>query len=311
MTLYAGIDGGQSSTVAIIADEHGNVLGRGSAGGCDEIGADPASTRLRDALSGALLAAAQQAQLPEARFTSVVAGISGYEGTIYGVAPALNTDALLLVHDTQIAHAGAFGGDHGVIVIAGTGSVAYGTCSEGPPVLIGGWGYLFGDEGSAFWIARRALERAMLDEDAGLRSVLRGPALEHFRRDSLRALSRDVYVNAIPRAQVATFAPLVLSLAAQSDDARFIVSQAADALAALAASCARRLHGNRRVIGVPVQVAFCGGLFEHALFGRRVIAQLADRLPEATVIPARHPPETGALMLAYREVGATIPPGLS
>lgn len=307
MKLYAGIDGGQTSTTAVIADEHGKILGRGSSGGCDEVGADASSGRLRDAINAALRAALHQGQLPATRFASVVAGISGYEGKVYGAPPSIDTDALLLVHDTQTAHAAAFAGAHGVIVIGGTGSVAYGTCSEGPPVMIGGWGYVFGDEGSAFWIARRALERAMLDEDAGLRSPLREPVLQFFKRENLRAVAREVYVNAISRSDLASFAPRVLELAAHFDDALFICSQAADALAALAAAAARRLHGNRRVIGVPVEVAFYGGLFENEDFARRAAVQLDDRLPEATLIQAKRAPEIGALMLAYREAGMPIP----
>ena len=64
MRLFAGIDGGQSSTVAVVADDAGRILGRGAAGAADEIGASKDSTRLRDALQGALAQAVDSARLP-------------------------------------------------------------------------------------------------------------------------------------------------------------------------------------------------------------------------------------------------------
>ena len=159
--LFAGIDAGQSSTTAAIAGSDGTIIARGYAGPADEIGATAESTRLRDALEGALADAIVNAKLdPSSRFDAIVAGISGYEGRIYGAAPRLPSDRVRLVHDSAIAHAGALGGKPGIVVIAGTGSAAYATFADGSAHFEGGWGYLFGDEGSAFWIARSAVSAA-------------------------------------------------------------------------------------------------------------------------------------------------------
>ncbi len=156
MTLFGGIDAGQSGTVAVIGDESGRILGRGEGGAADEIGQDSHSTRLRDALRLAYDHAASAAKLPEgARCARIVAGISGYEGRVYGRAPALPCDELVLLHDAVIAHAGAFAGGPGVAVIAGTGSVAYGRNARGEAVTVGGWGYLFASPRRAFWFSRR------------------------------------------------------------------------------------------------------------------------------------------------------------
>lgn len=145
--LVAGIDGGQSSTVAVIGDKQGTILGRGVAGAADEVGEKSDSTRLRDALRSALEDARHNAALPpNARFAAIVAGISGYEGRIYGSQPDLPTDRLVLLHDAPIAHAGALAGDPGVVVIAGTGSVVYARAQDDRTQTLGGWGYLFGDE---------------------------------------------------------------------------------------------------------------------------------------------------------------------
>ncbi|HVA28534.1 MAG TPA: hypothetical protein VNF68_10160, partial [Candidatus Baltobacteraceae bacterium] len=125
MDYFAGIDAGQSSTTAVIGAADGRVISRGGAGGCDELGARPDSTRLRDALEGALREALRVAQLPETtQLRALVAGISGYDAEPVGAAPRFTAEKTALMHDAPIAHAGAFGGGSGVVVIAGTGSVA-------------------------------------------------------------------------------------------------------------------------------------------------------------------------------------------
>ena len=113
--------------------------------------------RWRRALQSAGLA-------PETHFASIVAGVSGYEGRIFGQAPDLRATRFVMMHDAPVAHAGALGGEPGVVVIAGTGSVVYGTDALRGRT-IGGWGYLFGDEGSAFWLVREALAIMMHAED--------------------------------------------------------------------------------------------------------------------------------------------------
>ncbi len=226
MPYYAGIDGGQSATNAVIGDDSGRILGRGSAGPADEVDQDSASTRLRDALAAALHAASAQANLPpDVRFAGVVAGISGYEGNVFGQPPQLAADALALEHDAPIAHAGALGAGPGVVVIAGTGSVAYAVNESGASAMTGGWGYLFGDEGSAFWLARKALSQAMHDADAGEPNELAQLALQHFDAPSLRALSRAFYSGSISRAHLASFASLDRAICRRLERARRVLCE--------------------------------------------------------------------------------------
>ena len=303
MKLFAGLDGGQSATEAVVADRDGQIIGRGKAGPADEIGQQADSTRLRDAIYGALNAALRDGGLEaDAKFVSIVAGISGYEGRIYGKKPKPNARHFSIVHDASIAHAAALGGRSGITVICGTGASAYGSNENGDEITVGGWGYLFGDQGSGFWIGRRALERVMRDSDAALPSQLRKPLLKHFHRKSEREIARAVYAGEIPRSAVAGFAPRAMELARDGvTDARLIVDQAADALASLAALTARRLYGNKRVLPGPVHVAFTGGLTKDRSFYDAIVARLKDRLPEATVVPPLYDNVAGALLLAYRE----------
>lgn len=298
MKLYAGIDGGQSGTTAVVGDESGAILGRGHAGPADEVAQDSASTRLHDALSGALRAAVAQAGLdPASRFAAIVAGISGYEGRVYGKVPELPADALVLMHDAPVAHAGALAGEPGIVVIAGTGSVAYGVNEAGDALTVGGWGYLFGDEGSAFWIAREALARAMRAEDRGMTDPCVAPLLRHFELPSLRAIARAFYTNRISRDRVAAFARELLQIAVREDaGAGKLCGEAADALAGLAASTAGRLG-----MEAPA-VAVIGGLMNDSAFRQRTYAALRKSLGRVTVVEPKGDPATGALLLARRGI---------
>jgi glucosamine kinase len=295
--LVAGIDGGQSSTVAVVGDERGRILGRGLAGPADEIGARKDSTRLRDALRGALEAATRNAQLPQAsRFAAIVAGISGYDGRVYGRAPELPSPRVLLMHDTPIAHAGALGGRAGVVVIAGTGSVVYARDDKDWSCTLGGWGFLFGDEGSAFGIARDALAMLMRGQDEADSSLdpQARDACEFFETASLRRLAHAFYKGEVTRDRLASFAAAALRF----DRFRAAAYRGADRLCGLACAAIRA--------GVPARVALVGGVFADAGFRERVSAGILQAYPGAEIVEARYQPASGALLLAYRELGLGI-----
>ena len=277
--LFAGIDGGQSTTTAVVGDEQ-RVLGRGTSGPADEIGAPPDSTRLRDALAGALARAVANAKLPpQTQFASIVAGVSGYEGRVYGMPPNLPAGRFTMMHDAPIAHAGALGGAPGVVVIAGTGTVAYTVTRDGETKMTGGWGYLFGDGGSAFWIARSWVSAAT--GDAAYAAAL----LEYFGASTLRALVRSFYAGEISRERLASFAATVL------DAGGPIVDTAAVAVAALASSA---------VVERPATFSFAGGLMRSAGFKEKVYDDLRRAEPGCAIVEPAAGPAEGALILARR-----------
>jgi N-acetylglucosamine kinase-like BadF-type ATPase len=290
----AGIDGGQSSTVAVVGDERGRILATGRAGPADEIGAKPESLRLHDALRAALDDARIRAGLPEQTvFAAVVAGVSGYRGRVYGRAPELPAERFILMHDAPIALAGALAGEPGVAVISGTGSVIYARDAHGNAQTLGGWGFLFGDEGSAFWIAREALALLMRAHDEGA-SALTGEmraACEFFGARSLRELAHAFYHGALTRDRLAAFAPTVLRF----DSLRAIGDAGAARLTALV----------RRAVeaGAPATVALVGGTFADPAFGERVSAGIREAVPGVRIVRPCYEPAAGALLLAYRELG--------
>lgn len=297
MKVFAGIDGGQSSTVAVVGDERGRILGRGTAGPADEIGANEESTRLRDALQGALEAACRDAGLAhDAHFDAVVAGVSGYDGRVYGRRPSLPTERAVLLHDTPIALAGALAGRPGVVIIAGTGSVVYALDGDGRSCTLGGWGFLFGDEGSAFSIVREALSAMMRAQDDGDASLVdeTQAACEFFDMPSLRRLVHAFYKKEITRDRLAAFAPEAIRF----DAFRAPADRGAERLAALALTAI--------AAGAPATIAFVGGVFADERFAQAVRGAILRRVPEAEIVEPRYEPVYGALLLAYRELGLDV-----
>ncbi len=151
--LYLGVDGGQSSTVAVIGNAQGKVIGWGTAGPSNHVGAAEGRPKFLRVMRECLWHAALQAGVDpeEMRFRSACLGMSGGPDDKQGLLRELiEADHLLVTHDARIALAGATGGEPGVIVIAGTGSIAFGENATGETARAGGWGYLFGDEGGGF-----------------------------------------------------------------------------------------------------------------------------------------------------------------
>lgn len=296
-TLLAGIDGGQSSTVALIGDEHGRILSRGTAGPADEVWPHADSTRLRDALREALADACRHAGLPaQTNFAAIVAGVSGYEGRVYGANPEMPTPQFLLMHDAPIAHAGALAGRPGVVVIAGTGSVVYSRDETGRSETLGGWGFLFGDEGSAFRIAADALAvvmKAQDDGDGSLEAETKAVA-DFFETGPLRELVRAFYAGEVTRERLAAFTPIAMRF----PRFREIANRGADRLVALACRAVRPIK--------PPAIALTGGLFADAAFYERVRQGIVDSVEGAQVLPAAYEPSGGALLLAYRELGLAV-----
>lgn len=295
--FFAGIDGGQSSTVAVIGNGTGRIVARGRAGPADEVGAGRDSTRLHDALRDALADARKHVGLPDdTHFDAIVAGVSGYEGRVYGQAPELPATRFVLMHDAPIAHAGALGGEAGVVAIAGTGSVVYGTDGKRGRTY-GGWGYLFGDEGSAFWLVREGLALMMRCEEDRSADVAREAriACEFFGQPTLRHVARAFYAGELTRHRLASFAVEAMHF----ERFREIAEHGADRLAGLVrAAIAQGAHPT---------VSCVGGMFSDPRFYERACAGIRGAGRGTHIVEARHDAATGALLLAYREAGLAIP----
>ena len=195
MKYFLGIDGGQSHTTALIADSRGRILGRGNAGASNHTREAGGRERLILAVSQSVGEALQNAGLlknkavREFKFFSAHLAMTGEpEDKVEIVNDLLRADHLVVGHDAPGALAGVFAGGEGVIVLAGTGSVACGETLDGRFARVGGHGYLFGDEGGGFAIARDALAAALWAEDSGGKSDLLKALLSHFKRPDRKSV---------------------------------------------------------------------------------------------------------------------------
>jgi N-acetylglucosamine kinase-like BadF-type ATPase len=295
MKLYLGIDGGQSGTHAVIGDETGRILGEGQAGPCNHVGVLERRSKFFSAVGESVQEAAFAAGV-EPVFEAVCAGFSGGAADKDALARELiRAQRYLITHDAHIALAGATAGRPGVIVIAGTGSIAYGRNAAGLTARAGGWGYVFGDEGGAFDIVRQALRAALRREEGwGGPTTLQAALLDATGANSMNELLHWCYMPEWPREKVAALAPLVDQAARAGDPAALgILDGAAQELVTLAAAVRRQLFGPEEV----ATVHHIGGVFgsEVLLTRFRMLAELDGT---TIVQPPIYGPARGALLEA-------------
>ena len=303
MTQYVlGVDGGQSSTTALIADQTGRILGLGRAGPCNHAVGSEGRQKFASALTECLAAAGRSARLPSLpRFASACLGFSGGPADKEAiVAEILASERIVVTHDALIALAGATAGAPGIIVIAGTGSIAFGRNAAGLTARAGGWGYLFGDEGSGFDIVRQALRAALrLEEGWGRATSLRAMLLEASGARDANDLLHRFYTDEFPRPRIASLAKLVDQAAGEGDPmACEILARAGQALADLAGAIRPQLFAS----GEPARISYIGGVFRSPTVRQRFFDLVATD-PANHVEAPLYGPAAGALLEAYRAAG--------
>lgn len=159
MSFFLGVDGGGSKTSCLIGDE-ASVLGAGTAAGSNVVRVGERQTR--ESLGAAIRQACAGARMTPAQIRRTCVGIAGgarpeVEKVVRGLLSELVAGEIEVVGDMVVAMEAAFGASPGVIVVAGTGSIAYGRNSEGQTARAGGWGFAISDEGSGHWIGRSAV----------------------------------------------------------------------------------------------------------------------------------------------------------
>ncbi|GAB4362780.1 MAG: BadF/BadG/BcrA/BcrD ATPase family protein [Bryobacter sp.] len=303
--LFLGVDGGQSSTSALIADEDGRVLGQGRGGPCNHVKTGDGRAKFENAILGCVHAAAHQAGLDRDKlhFAGACLGFSGGpEDKDQLVRGMVSADNFLITNDGLIALTGATGGAPGIIVVAGTGSIAYGRNARGETARAGGWGYIYGDEGGGFDIARQAVRACLRQEEGwGPPTMLLPRMLEATGSGSANQMMHRFYTNEFTRPQIATYAQLVDEAARTGDRmAMDILNAAAQALAGFAASVRHVLFAETEVARVcPVGSVYQSEILHHR-FATLVRFTGANEFTEPLFSPA-----AGALMEAWRLTGTS------
>jgi N-acetylglucosamine kinase len=301
MKLFLGVDGGQSGTTAVIGDETGRILGTGDAGPCNHAAAAEGRAKLERAIRGSVGDACRQAglELSNVTFEAACFGLSGGPEDRLEILGSVvrSSRPLIITNDAVVALAGATSHGQGIIVIAGTGSISFGRNGAGETARAGGWGHIFGDEGSAFDIGRQALRSALrMEEGWGpptrLREILITATESRDANDTLHRF----YGPEWPRSRVATLAPLVDAAAAEGDAiALRIMHNAAQDLAMLAAS----VRGQLWQVQDPVELAYIGGVFQSGTLLERFRMLVEIDGVTHCARPIRGPAE-GALLEAMR-----------
>jgi len=297
--LFLGVDGGQSGTTALVGDESGRVVGVGRGGPCNHVGKAEGRTKFLNAVGGCL----RESGFEGTHFEAVCMGFSGgAEDKDAYVRELIQAEHYLITHDAAIALTGATAGEPGVIVIAGTGSIAFGRNAHGTMARAGGWGYVFGDEGGGFDLARQALRAALREEEGwGPKTRLGADLLAAAGASSANDLLHRFYTDEYPRERVAKFSRLVEEAARAGDAVALEILHAAAQQLAVIAGAAR---GQIFIAGEPCRVCYIGGVFrsEILLARFRMLVELTDG---NRVTAPEYGPAAGALIEAYRLAGVS------
>ncbi len=299
--VVAGVDGGASSTTCVIADSTGRTLGVGQGGPVDHLFLPAGRARTRKSL-GEAISAARRAARVRGPMRAVVAGLTGLEpgSPESRVATSLirkliRAGIVRATWDAEIALAGATGNEPGIVVIAGTGSVALGRDAEGRTARAGGYGYLIDDAGGGVSIGQSAVRSALRSHEGEAASTQLAQMLtaEFGEWPQMR---RRVYGEDGGRALLASLVPVVAKAARQGDAvAVHILEDAGRSLARLVIAVATRLG----LVKKPFDLFPLGGVFT---IGRPVMEPLQStvlsRAPRCRIRQPKHPAVMGAVFMA-------------
>ena len=305
--LFLAIDGGQSGTVAVLASADGTIFGVGHGGPIRHHEEADAEGFVRRALRSAVIESMSRTEIDDSVVMcclSTTGSALSVDRVIRELVPAENY--LVLESDTFAALASGTAGAGGIGLIAGTGTVALALGRNRERVLVGGWGWLLGDEGGGFWIALEALKAAARDVDGtGPATSLTAEVSKILGQKDMRGVYNLVTGNRFDRTAIAALAVTVASVADSGDlVATSILDLAATRLAELvvatiAAAPFLELDEHR--------IVACGGVLQpsgRVLSGLARI--LAEKVPDFPLIVPTVPPVIGAYYLALKELGLQI-----
>lgn len=304
-----GIDGGGTKTEAVITDIDGNILGIGRAGASNYhvLGLERAVASIVEAIEHAR----ENSGLSIQKYQIVCLGLAGAGRPddrsilLDAIRNLRISDRIIIKHDAEIALAGATVLQPGVIVIAGTGAMAYGINSSGEEKRSGGWGNILGDEGSAYYIGRKALNAICKAYDGrGYPTILLDAIIEFWKLKNFDSIIKKVYGVADSIQDIASIAPLVSKSAEMGDQVAIeILKDSAKELALCAISVIRglQMENNRFPVAISGSVFNAGEIilkpFKECIIS---VSKFAD------IIRPMFSPVIGAVLLALREFEVCI-----
>mgnify|MGYP000861559330 CR=1 FL=1 len=252
MKKYLAVDSGGTKTIAVVFDEKGTILGRGTAGGGN---AGLSSYRL--ALMNVLKAcndALDEANIFNSEIAYSYLFIPGFKDCLKEFEKIVGINSKIVSESEELKFA-AFKDEDGIVVLAGTGSFASAYINNNI-YTVGGWGTIIGDEGSGYAIGVMALRECAKNYDNNKKTILLEAVNNHFGLDDFLTFRRAIYKEENQREKVASLCPLVCELASHGDQTSLqIINQATCDLAELAYRAYVKSGTNRKL-----PVALAGGL---------------------------------------------------
>lgn len=296
--VIIGIDGGGSKTLVAAARPDGEVV---------ELRRGSATSPLESATWSETLSRQVQPFLANGPILGVAAGLPAHgevehvsEAQRRVIAGLFGPAPQRVLNDVDAAHIGGFGGGPGILILAGTGSMAWARDDAGQSHRTGGWGEIIGDEGSGHWIGKRVLEAVSKSMDGrATPTTLAQGVFDQLGLDAsepVNALEGWVSSFANPRTQIASLAPIAFAQAEAGDPTAIaLIEAAADELALHVTTLHRRLGS------AELRWSYAGGLFSSGRL-RDAVARRLGHSPEAP----RLPPIGGALLAAAQHLGWQI-----
>ncbi|HUP44454.1 MAG TPA: BadF/BadG/BcrA/BcrD ATPase family protein [Thermoanaerobaculia bacterium] len=303
MKHFIGVDGGGSKTAALVIDENQQPLGHGLAGASNHlrVGIETATRNIERAVNIALV----EAGIAIRNVDYAYCGIAGadhpahHQRVVDSLRIFFPGGNFIVDTDARIALTGAVGFGSGVVVISGTGSVAFGRNESGEEGRAGGWGPTIGDEGSGYAIARDGLSAIVRAHDGrGKKTKMTEMLCYDYDMCSPEDLPRFVYATTTHADDIARYGKLVIQAALQGDEvANEILDRAGRELGECVLAVARRLN----LSGSGFPVAYVGGAFNAGELLLGPMKQTLDReAPGAALTKPTHTPVEGAAMMAIR-----------
>jgi N-acetylglucosamine kinase-like BadF-type ATPase len=304
-SFYLGVDGGGTKTTFVLIDSNRNIIAEHAGGSSYHL--QVGIVGLRNVLANGIEAVTKAAGIGAHTITYSFFGLPAY-GEDMAFDPRIATiPKQLLGHDRYTCGndmicgwAGSFGGDDGINILAGTGSIGYGE-RRGVSARAGGWGEVFSDEGSAYSIAVRALNLfTRMSDGRSIKGPLYHILKAHFElQNDLHICGKIMSYGFSTRDEIAQLSMLVMQAAQEGDHrAVAIFSDAARDLFDIVDTIRRTLQFD---VSETVPVSYSGGVFNAGDFIKKPFeAHLRAKSLSYKIIEPKFSPSTGAALYAAK-----------
>ncbi|UJL45402.1 ROK family protein [Virgibacillus sp. NKC19-16] len=309
MNYVIGIDGGGTKTKAVIVDMKGKVVAQETVGPTNPNVVS--KKELQHTFQTLFHSLRQQAPPHFSNILSVFAGVSGAGNATNKkvlqetIEPLIENNIPIQIEADAInaLYSGSYGAP-GIVQIAGTGSITYGINSNLEHHRVGGWGYLFGDEGSGYDIGRKGIMAALQSVDGRASETILLPMIyAHFNVTNAQDLIRGIYASPTSKSEISPVAEIVFQ--GFKDDDPIAEGIIAEAVKETTLSI-KALYEKLFYVEEKVEVVLCGGVFQEKNILPRLIKEDLRMYPAMKVVLPEMPPVGGSIIGAYLMQGVDV-----